>query len=143
MISITNFCDDKCDDHTVVNIEFWLSSFCSVQTSYIVWLCVKNWIEKWQIFFMLWCTNIVWQKCRTSFASFSSPKHHFLKFLPRLLHCHNKEGTISIVWNIWKSVVFSTVRWHLDKQQSKRNGAARHQKQFMKIIDFAVNSLAT
>ena len=37
-----SFYDDKCYDHIVMNIEILLSSPCSVQTSGVVWLRVKN-----------------------------------------------------------------------------------------------------
>ena len=100
------FCDNQCDGRTAVSIEFFLMLFCSVQTSCIVCLRVKNWAEKEQIFMMLGCTNIVLQKCRTFCASSSSPKHHFSKFLSLLLQWCNKEGTIHIDGNISKSVVF-------------------------------------
>ena len=42
----TNFCDDKCDYHTVVNIEIFLTLFRSVQTSCVGWLRVKIELKK-------------------------------------------------------------------------------------------------
>ena len=57
---------------------------------------------------LLECTNMVLQKCRPSFASSSSPKHHFSKFLSQLVNCGNKDGTI-IYRNIRKFVVFSKI----------------------------------
>ena len=108
-----NFCDGEFESDTMVNIDFLLNSFCSVQTSYVVWLCSKNWVEKVQIFTTFGCTNIVWRKCHTSSASSSTTKHHFSNFLPRLLTLHNKEGTSSTECDIWKSVVFSScIRLH-------------------------------
>ena len=102
-----NFCDDRFDDHIVINIDIFLNSFRSVQTSCVFWLRLKNWVQKDEICMMIECTNIVWQKCWTSSASSSTPKHHFSKCLSLLLNCHNKEDTINIDCNIWKSVVFS------------------------------------
>ena len=102
----TNFCDDQYRDHTVADIVIFLSSFRSVQTSCVVWLRVKNWVGKNEIFIMLGCTNIILQKRQASSASSSAPKHHFSKILSQLLHWCNKEGTIDFECNIWKSVVF-------------------------------------
>ena len=37
-----NFCDDKCDDHTVVGVDFFLNSLRPVQISGVVRLRIKN-----------------------------------------------------------------------------------------------------
>ena len=111
-----NFCRDKCDDGTMMNIVFFVNWCRSVQTSYVVLSCTKNRIQKGSIFMMLRCTNIVLQNCDASSASSSSSKHHFSKFFPRLFHWCNKEGTIDIVCYNWKSVVFGNIviDWNQD-----------------------------
>ena len=37
-----NFCDNKCDDHIVVTVDFFLNSLHPVQTSDVVRLRIKN-----------------------------------------------------------------------------------------------------
>ena len=101
------FYDNKGDDHTKVNIELFLKYCRSVQTSCLICSRVKNWVAKDEILMMLGCTNIVWQNRNTSSASSSLPKHHFWNLFSLMRNWVNKEATIKIDSNIWKSVVFS------------------------------------